>query len=93
MTTNFTLTPQNINQTPVVDQGHIHLYIDGVDVTGTVSNSTLLNSGRPFRIGVDTNGLGAIADYTNARLAMVGLHSRAITPAEVAYLSSVALRP
>jgi hypothetical protein len=28
-TTNFTLTPQNINQTPVVDQGHFHFYIDG----------------------------------------------------------------
>lgn len=29
-TTNFTFTPQLINQAPIVDQGHIHLYIDGV---------------------------------------------------------------
>jgi len=29
-TTNFTWTPQNINQAPVADQGHAHLYIDGV---------------------------------------------------------------
>ncbi len=28
-TTNFTWTPQNINQAPVADQGHAHLYIDG----------------------------------------------------------------
>ncbi|HUD03936.1 MAG TPA: hypothetical protein VMR73_00390, partial [Candidatus Paceibacterota bacterium] len=27
-TTNFTFTPQNINQAPVADQGHVHLYID-----------------------------------------------------------------
>ena len=30
ITTNFTWTPQNINQAPVADQGHAHLYIDGV---------------------------------------------------------------
>lgn len=28
-TTNFTWTPQNINQAPVADEGHAHLYIDG----------------------------------------------------------------
>jgi hypothetical protein len=28
-TTNFTFTPQNINQAPIADQGHVHLYIDG----------------------------------------------------------------
>lgn len=28
-TTNFTFTPQNINQAPVADEGHVHLYIDG----------------------------------------------------------------
>ena len=28
-TTNFIWTPQNINQAPVADQGHAHLYIDG----------------------------------------------------------------
>ena len=28
-TTNFTWTPQNINQTPIADEGHAHLYIDG----------------------------------------------------------------
>jgi len=27
-TTNFTFTPQNINQAPIADQGHVHLYID-----------------------------------------------------------------
>jgi hypothetical protein len=30
LTTNFTWTPQNINQAPIADQGHAHLYIDGV---------------------------------------------------------------
>ena len=25
----FTFTPQNINQAPIADQGHVHLYIDG----------------------------------------------------------------
>jgi hypothetical protein len=28
-TTNFTWTPQLINQAPIADQGHAHLYIDG----------------------------------------------------------------
>ncbi len=28
-TTNFTWTPQNVNQAVVLDQGHAHLYIDG----------------------------------------------------------------
>ena len=28
-TTNFTFTPENVNQPPVLDQGHVHLYIDG----------------------------------------------------------------
>ena len=27
-TTNFTFTPQNVNQAPVADQGHAHLYVD-----------------------------------------------------------------
>ncbi len=27
-TTNFIFTPQNVNQAPVVDQGHAHLYVD-----------------------------------------------------------------
>jgi hypothetical protein len=29
VTTNFTFTPQNINQAPIADEGHAHLYIDG----------------------------------------------------------------
>jgi hypothetical protein len=29
MTTNFTFTPLNINQAPIADEGHAHLYIDG----------------------------------------------------------------
>ncbi len=28
LTTNFTFTPQNVNGTPVADQGHVHLYVD-----------------------------------------------------------------
>ena len=28
-TTNFTFTPQNVNQAPVPNQGHIHIYVDG----------------------------------------------------------------
>ncbi|MDR3558380.1 MAG: hypothetical protein P4L61_02510 [Candidatus Pacebacteria bacterium] len=28
-TANFTWTPQNINQAPIADEGHAHLYIDG----------------------------------------------------------------
>lgn len=29
VTTNFIFTPQLINQAPVADQGHAHLYVDG----------------------------------------------------------------
>ncbi len=28
ITTNFTFTPQNVNQPPVPDQGHVHIYVD-----------------------------------------------------------------
>ena len=28
LTTNFTFTPQNVNQPPVSDQGHVHVYVD-----------------------------------------------------------------
>ena len=28
-TTNFTFTPQNVNQAPVPNQGHVHIYVDG----------------------------------------------------------------
>jgi hypothetical protein len=28
LTTNFTFTPENLNLAPVLDQGHVHLYID-----------------------------------------------------------------
>ena len=28
-TTNFTFTPQNVNEAPVPNQGHIHIYVDG----------------------------------------------------------------
>jgi hypothetical protein len=29
ITTNYTWTPENINQAPIANQGHAHLYIDG----------------------------------------------------------------
>lgn len=38
MTTNFTFTPQNVNSAVVPNQGHAHLYIDGVKIARVYGN-------------------------------------------------------
>lgn len=70
----------------------IKLYIDGADVTGSVSNSTMNNTVRPFQIGCDQNSVPANADFFNSRLAMVGLLNRLLTATEAAMLAKVALQ-
>lgn len=37
-TTNFTFTPQNVNEAVVPNQGHAHIYIDGVKIARVYSN-------------------------------------------------------
>jgi len=45
-TTNYTWTPQLVNEAPVADQGHAHLYIDG-ELTLLLSPWQHLNSIAP----------------------------------------------
>lgn len=57
----------------------IKLYLDGVDCTGSVSNSTLTNDIEPLVIGHDSNA----AEWFKGSLDEVALYGRAITASEV----------
>ena len=59
------------------------LYINGVDRTGTVTNSTTANNTLPLTIGADADAVGARRDFFAGSIDDVSLYSRALTPAEV----------
>ena len=56
----------------------VHLYIDGTDVTGTITNSTLTNNTSPLQIG--ENGTSA---FLNGTLEEVALYNAALTASQV----------
>ena len=59
------------------------LYINGVDRTGTVTNSTTANNNMPLTIGADADAVGARRDFYSGSIDDVALYSRALMPAEV----------
>lgn len=63
------------------------LYIDGVDVTGTVTNATLATT-TAVQIFA---GNGPTSENLAGRIAMAGLLNRLMTPQEAAMLSALAL--
>lgn len=70
----------------------VFLYIDGADVTGTVSNATCADSGTEFRVGCDTGG-GVPETHFHGSIDEAALYPTALSPARVLahYLSGVAL--
>jgi RHS repeat-associated protein len=58
----------------------VHLYIDGQDVTGTVTNATLANSSSPLAIGQT----GAGGSWFNGSLDDIALYNSALTASQIA---------
>jgi hypothetical protein len=58
---------------------NVHVYVDGTDVTGTVSNVTLANSTSPLAIGQNAN-----ANWFNGKLDEVALYGTSLTSTQVA---------
>jgi concanavalin A-like lectin/glucanase superfamily protein/calcineurin-like phosphoesterase family protein len=56
----------------------VHLYIDGVDVTGTVSNLTMANNTIPLSIGQSSS-----TSYWNGTLDEVALYRAALSAAQI----------
>lgn len=74
----------------VTGSSTVKLYIDGADVTSTVTSATMAGTSSELRIGADINGPGNPADFFNGRLAMVGLHNRLLSQTEVYFLTAAA---
>lgn len=61
----------------------VKLYIDGVDRTGVVTNSTLADNSRSFKVGADDNGAVA-QEFFNGSIYGAALYSTALSGARVA---------
>lgn len=57
----------------------VKIYVDGVDLTGSVANATCATSSRPLCVGCDTNQLGAYANYLVGNLAWVAIYNTALS--------------
>jgi acid phosphatase type 7 len=57
----------------------VHLYLDGMDVTGPVSNQTMVDNNQPLAIGQSTG-----TAYLNGSVDEVALYNSVLTPAQVA---------
>jgi Concanavalin A-like lectin/glucanases superfamily len=57
----------------------VHLYVDGVDVTGAVSNETMTNNTLPLVIGESGSD-----SYFNGQIQEVAVFNQALTSAEIA---------
>jgi hypothetical protein len=67
------------------------IYIDGVDWTGSISNSTLANTSITLKIGADDDGSGGATEYFVGQMAEVALFSAALTPIQVKAIAALAL--
>jgi hypothetical protein len=56
----------------------VHLYVDGADVTGPVSNQTMVDNTQPLAIGQSTGGA-----YLKGSIADVAVYKTALTPQQV----------
>jgi large repetitive protein len=59
---------------------NVHIYLDGVDVTGTVSQQTIVNTSNPLNIGRDLSG----SWYVDGSIVDAAVYPRALTAAQVA---------
>lgn len=68
--------------------GLVHLYIDGVDVTGSVSNRTMVNNSQPLAIGQSTG-----TAYLKGSVEEVALYNTALAPTKIAEHYNAGLNP
>lgn len=68
-----------------------HVYLDGLDVTGSISNGTCSNTTIALHIGADDNGSGGVIEFFSGQIAEVALFSAALTAAQIAQIASLAL--
>ena len=68
--------------------GSLHLYLDGADVTGSVSNQTIADNNQPLVIGQSTG-----TAYLNGSVDEVALYNTALSPARVAEHYSAGMNP
>lgn len=61
----------------------VKIYINGADVTGTVTNATMVDTSTAIELGRRSNFND---EYFNGRLQFIALHSTALTAAQVALL-------
>lgn len=64
------------------DGSDVHLYVDGVDVTGAVTNTTLVNTSAALAVAADSFGAGG-AEYFSGRLDELALYNVAVPSATV----------
>lgn len=64
------------------DGATLKLYIDGVDVTGTATNSTMTDAAQYWAIGAERFGGGITSPFTGS-LDEMAIYNRALTPVEV----------
>jgi hypothetical protein len=58
--------------------GSVHLYVDGVDVTGPVTNRTMVDNTRSLVIGESSGGA-----FFNGRIDEVAVYAGVLTPAQI----------
>lgn len=62
----------------------VHLYLDGIDVTGTVTNSTLVNTTNDLTLGSDSDAANLVQDRGDLNLSNVALYNVALDPFTIA---------
>jgi len=75
-----TITDTNVHHAVVTKNGAtVHLYLDGVDTTGTVTNAVIGDVASPFRVGVDAQS----TDQANLTMDEVAIYPTALTQARI----------
>ncbi len=62
----------------------LKIYINGVDVTGAVTNSTLVNPTVPTRVGSDTTAGSVTGDLMNGSIGQAAIYGTALSAARIA---------
>ena len=70
------------------DGAVVHLYLDGVDVTGTLTNQTMANNNKPLAIGQSSS-----AGYFGGAIDDVALYNAPLTAQQVSQHHAAAARP
>jgi hypothetical protein len=66
----------------------VHLYLDGADVTGSVTNQTMVNNSQPLAIGQSSS-----TSYLKGSIDEVALYDTVLTPSQVTQHYEAAVNP